>query len=166
MILDLNRPRDRYFEQTDATAIARKHIDADPITVTRDIRKLALEGRTDVATNEQDLEGLLAHKYTKDTAQAVKTVNENTGNLIILPPEYRISTEEARDVVVYGLDTLILLDSMGVKRRLMDDPPKRLLSKKRKRELQWGPEKVINAAFTKHTEEGDINAQHSSYSWW
>ncbi|MBI2102897.1 hypothetical protein HYT55_03600 [Candidatus Woesearchaeota archaeon] len=170
MYLDLRSKREDYFADATATDVMRQHFpDKNPITV-EDVRDLALQGRVVVGTAEGDLGSLLGGgEYTLDTLGLVRKIDALPADaLLVLPEEYRIPADEARQRVVYDVGTLVNLDAAHVKRALLgEDAKSGRLSQRKKREAQWAPEKVLKAAFDylhEHKEElGEETC--TSYSW-
>ncbi|MBI2668250.1 hypothetical protein HYX14_00235 [Candidatus Woesearchaeota archaeon] len=171
MIIDLSRHRKDYFELPEPAAILRQYIEKEkeketPITI-NDVRQLAREQKVTVATKEGDLDGLLAGTYTQDSMAAVERIADAEG-LIIIPGNYRINAAEARKVVVYSLDTLVLLDSAAVRQKILGKAQKGKLSATAKQEHEWHPEKVMGNAFNllHEQKEEDTERTLSCYAWW
>ena len=174
MIIDLTQSRDEYFVLPDSTEIVRKFITKEdpssPITIA-DLKRLALEGRVVVCTREGDLEGLLTHQYTVDDRAMVQRIGaRRPDQLIVLPPEYKQGTDQARELIAYDTGNLILLDSMDVRRVLLGDeaPRGRRLSKRAMQQHQWHPEKVLSTKFGIMHQDPDsfLGRPMSCYAWW
>ena len=119
MIIDLSKPRKKYFTEASVTEILRQFVDKDtPITV-NDLKQLDHEGKLVTGTKEGDLEQLLSWQdFSIDSLALVRKIEElEPDQLLVLPPAYHIPTQEARQTLVYDLDSLVKLDSAAVKRR-------------------------------------------------
>ncbi|MCB9362716.1 hypothetical protein H6504_04725 [Candidatus Woesearchaeota archaeon] len=160
MIIDLSRLRSEYFAFPSAGEVLTDTLGASPsVSSLKDFPSR-------VATKSGSLEELLQREHIVDSGAALRAIDEASTGLIILPPEYRIGEDAVRDLVVYDLDSMLRLDSMAVQRRLLgDDATGHRLSKKRKQQYAWSPEKVMSAAFSILGEEGDIEAIHSTIGW-
>ncbi len=170
MYIDLNKKRAEYFSDPTATDILRHFVpDKNPITIA-DVRVLHEDGRVITGTVEDNLDSLLRRgEYHTDSLALVDKIDHlQDGQLLVLPSEYRIPSEEVRQRVVYDLTTLVNLDSIHVKRALLGSDAKAgRMSQKQKREAQWSPEKVIKTAFDLLHEEKDELAERvfTSYCW-
>ncbi len=170
MYLNLAQNRTQYFDDPTATDILRRFVpDKNPITVA-DIRALNENGRLVTGTAEGDLDSLLQKgEYRTDSLALVDTIDTLQDNrLLVLPSDYRIPFADVRQRVVYDLDTLVNLDSIHVKRKLLGDDAKAgKMSQRQKREAQWSPEKVIKTAFNLLHQQKEQLAENvfTSYSW-
>ncbi len=169
MIINLSTPRKEYFADPSVKDILSQYIRKSTIT-TNDVQRYHMEKPCVIGTKEQDLDALLKKlPYTIDSLDLVQRISSAAKEkLIILPPEYRIDSEEVRQAVVYSLDTLVKLDSVVLRRELLGEKtPKAKMSAKMKQQKQWSPEKVIGAAFEYlhiHKEEY-AEKTLCSYSW-
>ena len=171
MIIDLNKSRAEYFRDLDHTAIVRSVTGDDGrFVTTTGLRRLAEEDSLIVGTAEGELEQILTHgTYSLDSLALAEKIDElEEGQLLVLPPEYRIPAVEARDAITYSDKTLINLDFVHVKRAILGaDAKSGRLSGIKKQEHQWEPEKVIAAAFNHLHENRDKLAEKafSCYGW-
>ncbi len=173
MIIDVHKPRSRYFLLPTVAEILRSYVSKDDgksqITL-NDLKGLDDYGRVIVGTGEGSLDRLLDRDYSVDSLSLIERMDKNHDpKLIVLPPEYRIDLGQAQNIVAYSEKSLVLLDSMAVKKRLLgESAPDGPLSKKRKRQERWEPEKVIRTAFELLHEKKTkvIENKFSSYAWW
>ncbi|MFP4423989.1 MAG: hypothetical protein ACLFP2_02035 [Candidatus Woesearchaeota archaeon] len=155
MRVDTAKPREQLFRNPTVHEICSQYINKERIRIDD------LEG--EVITREGSIEGLKQGQYTIDDHLAVETLKKSP-DLCILPGDYRINQGQARNLIAYSLDSLILLDSMPLKRQLIDgNVPKNPLSKRQKRIFRWYPEKVIPARID---QLDDMTKNYSCLSWW
>ncbi len=168
MIINLSKPRKEYFADATPKDILNQYINKSNVTV-QDVQRYHRLHPCVIGTKEQDLDSLVdARAYTIDSLDLVERISSSTGRLVVLPPEYRIESEEVRQEVVYSLDTLVKLDGMDVRRALLGEKaPKGKLSAKFKQQEQWRPEKVIGAALEYVHEHKEEYAEKTlmAYSW-
>jgi hypothetical protein len=170
MIIDLSKPRSEYFQSPDATQIMRQFVGENSRKkIETLLRQLNEERKLVTGTKEGDLEQLLSWQdFSIDSLALVRKIEDlEPDQLLVLPPSYHIPTQQARQTLVYDLDSLVKLDSMAVKRKLLSEFPKGRLSAKRKQAEQWDPEKVIRAAFDHLHENKEQFAERTfaAYSW-
>lgn len=169
MIINLSKPRAKYFADLTVTEILRKYIPKEnPITLS-DLKNLAKQGKVVVATKEASLDEFLAHNHTPQPLSLSHIVSQlEEDQLLIIPENYRIDAQEAHNIVAYSLDTLVKLDSAENQRNLGIEKSSGKISGKRKRELQLTPEKVISTAFNYlHEHQQELADKiFSCYSWW
>ena len=170
MIIDPNKPKKEYFDLPTVREILMQFAPKDgPISV-NNLAYHPDNANFVVGTKKGSLDDMLEMDYTVDSLDLVEKVTDASDDQrIILPPDYRIPSGEVQNIVVYSHDSLILLDSMDVKRRLIDgDVPKGTLTKSRKEKEKWSPEKVISTAFNLLHERREevIENIYSCYSWW
>jgi hypothetical protein len=170
MIINLSKPREEYFEGRNVREILTQFVDKEGPIGINSLRELDQEGQIVTGTKERDLENLLSREHHLDSRQLVEMI-ENLGSdqLLVLPPEYRIDDYEGRNVLVYETKNLVNLDSMAVKRALLQEKiPKGPLSGVRKRDEKWNPEKVIRTAVHLYHKELDkvIEKTWAGYTWW
>lgn len=171
MLLNLNKPRKEYFDNPDVRDIIEPFFGEKPLIRVEDLPQLLPEKRVILGTKEGNLEQLLTkEEYTVDSLALVEKIEQlQKDQLLVLPEEYRIPELQTRDVLVYDTDTLVKLDSMDVKRKLLGEiVPKSRLSAKRKQQEEWSPEKVLSAAFNLLHQQKEELAEKtfSAYSWY
>ncbi|MFO7711175.1 MAG: hypothetical protein R6V53_05415 [Candidatus Woesearchaeota archaeon] len=155
MRIDTTRSRDQIFKNPTVHEICSQYINKERIRIDD------LEG--EVVTKEGSIEGLKQGQYTIDDRLTVETI-KNSPDLCILPGDYRINQGQARNLIAYSLESLILLDSMPLKRQLIEgNVPKNPLSKRQKRRFRWYPEKVIPARID---QMDDLTKKYSCLAWW
>lgn len=179
MYLNLREKRENYFADATTTDILRSFIPSKtsnktPITI-EDVRGLNLQGRVITGTVEGNLDDILQHReYHVNSLKLVDIIEHlkdgelKDGELLVLPSEYRLPAEEVRQCVVYDLGTLVNLDSIHVKRKLLGETARsRKMSQRQKQEAQWSPEKVVKTAFDLLHEQKDELAENifTSYCW-
>ncbi len=170
MIIDLSAERKEYFRDYTAAQIVRQFCgEIKSFSVKRDLSQLDREHKLVIGTAEGSLDKLLDESYSLDSLSLVSKIEEAEPNqLIVLPLEYRIPSEEAREAVVYSRKTLINLDSVHVKRKILGSEAKSgRLSGKKKREHCWEPEKVLRAAinYLHENKEKVSEKVYSCYGW-
>ena len=169
MHINLLKSRKEYFANLSVSEILHHFVNKSQVSV-NDVRQLYSEGKVVVGTKEGNLEKLLGLESESDSLALVSKINElSEDQLLVLPPNYRIDSNDARQVVSYSLDTIVNLDSAIVKRKLMGDIiPRGRLSARRKQKEQWSPEKVVGAAFNHLYENREELAEKvfSCYGWW
>ncbi len=170
MIINVHEPREKYFADWDARRILLQFIPKEGNILLSDVCALAEEHRVVVATREGTLDRLLAGEHSADPLGLPNIVKSlQPDKLLILPPAYRIPHREARHAIAYSLDSLVLLDSVDVKRALLGESVlSGPLSAVGKEEAQWDPEKVIGTAFRLLHERREELAGKvlTCYSWW
>lgn len=146
MYIDLSKSRVKYFDELEpAEILHRLFSKGGPITV-HDLKWLAENNRVAVGAVEGDLELLLKKQYTVNSLRLVNIIENLQGDqLLVLPPEYRIESSEARRVLVKSLDHLLNLDSVEIRRLCGEESPRGRLSVKKKVELQLSPGKRLSA---------------------
>jgi len=171
MILDPRAPRDEYFKDLSVHQIVapfKAHENQRQVTI-RTLRESDKE-RIVAGTVEGDLEGILGCNYNADPLVLVETVDElQSDQLLVVPEDYMIQSSEARQSLVYDVNTLVKLDSKAVKERLgIPSADSKPLSKIKKVENLWLPERVLKAAFDILHEQQDKVSQRTvcGYSWW
>ncbi|MGM5487944.1 MAG: hypothetical protein ACQESG_03270 [Nanobdellota archaeon] len=153
MRIDTSKPRKRLFKNPSANEICRQYSNKDRVMI-KDLKG-------EVLTKEGSLDGLKDGSYTIDDHLTITRL-KTSPDLCILPDQYRINRGQAHHAIAYSLDTLLLLDSMALKRELITGKvPKNPLSKKQKRIHHWSPEQVIPQKIAM-TEMGD----YSCLAWW
>lgn len=171
MIIDVSKTREEYFTDLPVRDLLLQYIEKEegkPITI-NDVRNLEA-GSLVVGTREGDIEGILAKEYTSDSLDLVRKLRQLGSNqLLVLPPDYRITSPEVRRVLVYEEKTLVKLDAKHIQEALLQhNKPSRSLSRKRKVQEKWDPERVLSAAFNHLHQHKDQFAERtlSCYSWW
>ncbi len=173
MIIDLSKPRESYFDDPTPTDVVRKVWTPEEgevnFSIPRDLPKLDENKQIQIGTKEADLENLLSEEHQIDSLSLVDKIDAlSKVQLLILPKEYRITADDAREAVVYSQDSLVKLDSVAVIRKILGPNEKRgRLSVTRKKAEQWHPEKVIKAAFDllHENQQDNIDRTISSYAW-
>jgi len=166
MKLNLNHSREQYFKDWSSRKIIDQFWEYDRAFFP-DKHLDILEDQVLVGTSEQDLDGLLDEMYSLDSRQLVDRIEQSQDQLITLPPDYRIDSENARDILVYGTSHLVNLDSVHTKRQLLGEDTKSsyALSLKRKREHNWSPDRVIAAAVYHEQEQDRYESIHAGLRW-
>ena len=170
MIIDLRKKRTEYFADWTAREILSPVIDKEGSITIKDLQRGAENGRVIVGTKDSDLGQLLAEESMPDSLSLPEKAAKLTPNqILVLPPHYRLAQEQARDIIAYSLESMVLLDSAAVKRALLGNViPQGPLSAKRKEQEQLSPEKVISTAFNLLHDQCEELAEKvlTGYTWW
>ncbi len=172
MIINLQNKRSEYFTLPEPSNIIKRlfpeYQDRQRLTINT-IKEIYEDGMAVIGTKEGSLESLLENDYSKDSLSLIDKVKDmDDGQLLILPPDYRIDKERSHEAIAYSKKSLISLDSMAVKKRLLEDNvPKGRLSGKRKQSERWSPDKALRAAIDAMHEDKEkfIDKNYCAYSW-
>ncbi|MBT3297618.1 hypothetical protein HN385_01735 [archaeon] len=175
MIINLSKQREEYFRDWQSLDVL-KHFDLSGKHTKTVLQELSSQQRLVVGTKEGKLEGLLEGDYTLDRVHVIKKIIEemDENSLLVLPEEYKIPSPKARRELVYSTKGLLNLDSMHLRRRIIDQeiPSGQMLSAKRKQgrgwsddenqvieRFQWAPERVYEVLFNYLNENEKLHNQ-------
>jgi len=172
MIIDLDKNRREYFRPWTSGQISRQFVGIEEggnLSLERDLPQIEDEDKLVVGTIDGSLEKVLDFVGEPDwTGVPRKILDMDFNELLLLPQEYFIPGDEAQ-ASIYSTNSLVMADSMAVKRALIgDNAPKGRLSLKRKEQEQWAPERVLTEMMNQIYLRGEELAGKpiTEYGWW
>lgn len=163
MLINLNKPRKKYFNYPTTHEILAQYVDKKAINIDH-IIKLEAEGGNikTLGTIIEHVDSIIKkHNPIKPSwSDIVDLLETRDDELIILPLNCRIPDKKARMMLAQP-DAYINLNSIKVMRAL-GIPSKGRLSLKQKKEFKWNPEDAFSAA----TNTASINNNVFGWMWY